>query len=143
MMSWKKLRWSWRGGWSGTRKSLVKSRSGPQLRNSANQSPNAKDAKVCAEDAEENFFATFAGTLAFFAFGSWLDFAACCLLPNAFRTHALPHGRATAPRALAKSNCYATGRSISVTFTAAFTFANTAAESASMGSGDLVSRAAL
>ena len=121
----------------------MKSKSGLQLRNSANQRLNAKDAKVLAEDAEENFFATFAGAFAFFAFKSCMHFVLKCVLLTYCWFDALPDGRATAPGVLAKSNYYATSRCISVAFAAAFTFAHAAAESASMGRGDFVSWAAV
>src|SRR5258707_1444078 len=136
MMSWKRRQWNWKAGWNAIRKGLVKSRRRPQLRNSANQSLNAKDAEVFAEDAEEIFFATFAETFAFFVFKSCLHISAFCLLPSAFRTYALPHGRATAPGLLTKPNRITSA--ISVAFTLAVTFAHAAAESASMGRGDVI-----
>src|SRR5258707_2625987 len=141
MMSWKKRQWNWKAGWNAIRKSLVKSRSGLQLRNSANQSFNAKYPKVFAKDAEEIFFATFAKTFAFFTFKSCLHFAAHCLLPSAFRTHALPYRRAAAPGLLTKPNRITSA--ISVAFTLAVTFAHAAAESASMGRGDVISPVAV
>src|SRR6266576_1281762 len=97
MMSWKKRPWSWKAGWSAIRKSSWKSRSGRQLRNSANQSLNAKDAKVFAKDAEEIYFETFA----IFAFEGSLVFTAYCLLLTAYWI-VLPHGRAAAPSFLAE-----------------------------------------
>jgi hypothetical protein len=139
MMSWKKRQWNWKAGWNAIRKGLVKSRSGLQSRNSANQRFNAKNAKVFAKDAEEIFFATFAGTFAFFAFKSCLHFTTYCLLPSAFRTHAFPYGQATAQ----KPNRFASNSTISVTPTGAVAFAHAAAESASMGRGDVISRVAV
>src|SRR5260370_40899616 len=90
---------------------------------------NAKDAKVFAEDAEEDFFATFAGAFAFFAFKSCLHFAAYCLLPSAFWINALPHGRATDPGVLAQSNPITAGSTFSIAFALAVAFADAAAES--------------
>src|SRR5258706_711085 len=142
-MSWKKRQWSWKDGWSEIRKSFLKSRSGLRSRNSGNQSINATDTKAFAEDAEEDFFATFAAAFAFFAFKSCLHFAAYCLLPIAFWINACPHGRATAPGVLAKSNRITAGSTFSIAFTFAVAFAHAAAESASVGRGDFVSRVAV
>src|SRR5260370_29479355 len=104
---------------------------------------NAKDAKVFAEDAEECFFATFAGAFAFFAFKSCLHFAAYCLLPIAFWINALPHGQATAPGVLAKSNRITAGSTFSIAFALAVAFPHAPAKPASVGRGDFVSRVAV
>src|SRR5882672_12215126 len=83
MMSWKKRQSNWKIGWNAIRKSLLKSRSAPRIRNnSATKCLNAKDAEVFAEDAEENLLGTFAENLASLAFqvGPSLPFY---LLPTA------------------------------------------------------------
>src|SRR5712691_6269629 len=135
MMSWKKLPWNWKAGLSGIRKSSSKSRSAPRIRNnSATKRLNAKDAEVFAEDAEENFFATFAENLASFAFQIDPSLA-FCLLPTAFCV--LP----AASCLLSKRNAHAS--SSTDTGSLAFTVTNAAAEFASMGRGDFVSWAAI
>jgi len=113
----------------------LKSRSGPRIRNnSANKSLNAKDAEVFAEDAEENFFATFAENLVSLAFQIDPSLA-CCLLPTAFCL------LLTAFRLLAKRNTLAASTTNSGGF--AFSIANTATQLASMGRGDFVPWATL
>lgn len=85
------------------------------------------------------FFATFAEAFAFFAFKSCLHFVAYCLLLTDFWIDSLPDGRATAPRLFAKPRRFTSNSTISLAFASAFAFAHAAAESTSVGRGDIVS----